>query len=305
MADEFARQERHRDRKPKPRTTTGQASLPGGKEPEWVAMRQHEIHPGCIRMAKRQPVENTCEVKRFAGHLGKDYRLICTTVVATSEVLQQPAPPRLPLGMFVLDPVVQFPRRFLAGQGSWWLRTAGGKAGFHSMPRGAPVLPCVRRAPLSIHPATDIAILQGAAMIRFARPDDIPAILALIHQNNDRLLERSSEEIQALLPAFWVAEEEGEVVGCCCLEIYSRKIAEVRSLVVREDRRHHGLGRRLVQEAVNEARRREIREILTVTSEVGFFASLHFRPVLNEKYALFWSAEAEADAVAVADQDAN
>ncbi len=132
-------------------------------------------------------------------------------------------------------------------------------------------------------------------MIRLARPDDIPAILGLIHENNDRLLERSPEDIETLLPTFWVAELDGEVVGCCCLEIYSRKIAEVRSLVVREDRRHQGLGRQLVREAVNEARRREIREILTVTSELAFFASLHFRPVLNEKYALFWSAEAEAD----------
>ncbi len=131
-------------------------------------------------------------------------------------------------------------------------------------------------------------------MIRLARAEDVPAILELIHNNNDRLLERSPEEIESLLPTFWIAEQDGIVVGCCCLEVYSRKIAEVRSLVVREDYRHRGLGRSLVSEAVNEARRRSIREILTVTSELSFFASLSFRPVLNEKYALFWSADADA-----------
>lgn len=140
-------------------------------------------------------------------------------------------------------------------------------------------------------------------MIRLARPEDVPAILDLIHQNTDHLLERSPEEVESLLPTFWVAEQEGKVVGCCCLEIYSRKIAEVRSLVVREDWRNRGLGRQLVREAVSEARRRGIHEILTVTSELGFFGSLNFRPVLNEKYALFWSADADAADIGPSETD--
>lgn len=130
-------------------------------------------------------------------------------------------------------------------------------------------------------------------MIRSARPEDIPAILTLIHENNDHLLERSAEEVEALLPTFWVAEVDGEVVGCCCLEVYSRKIAEVRSLVVKQGMRRRGIGRGLVLEAVNEARRRDIAEILTVTGELDFFQNLGFHTVLNEKYALFWN-EAEA-----------
>ncbi len=132
------------------------------------------------------------------------------------------------------------------------------------------------------------AILQFG-MIRSARPEDIPAILDLIQTHSDHLLERSREEVEALLPTFWVAEIDGEIVGCCCLEIYSRKIAEVRSLVVKEGARRRGLGRGLVLEAVAEARRREIAEILTVTAELEFFESVNFHTCLNEKYALFWS----------------
>lgn len=126
-------------------------------------------------------------------------------------------------------------------------------------------------------------------MIRSASPEDVPAIMALIHAHNDHLLERSQEEVEALLPTFWVAELDGEVVGCCCLEVYSRKIAEVRSLVVKEGVRRRGMGRGLVLEAVAEARRRQIAEILTVTAELEFFESLNFHTCLNEKYALFWS----------------
>jgi amino-acid N-acetyltransferase len=132
-------------------------------------------------------------------------------------------------------------------------------------------------------------------MVRFANLEDVPAILRLVHDNSDRLLERTEDEIRALLPTFWVAEEQGEVVGCCCLEIYSPKIAEVRSLVVREDRRHLGYGRQLVRQALSEGQRRGIREILTVTSKLDFFGQLNFRPVLNEKYALFWNGENPED----------
>ena len=132
------------------------------------------------------------------------------------------------------------------------------------------------------------AILQ-IVMIRSAHPEDVPAILGLIQTHSDHLLERSREEVEALLPTFWVAEVDGEIVGCCCLEIYSRKIAEVGSLVVKESARRRGLGRGLVLEAVAEARRREIAEILTVTAELEFFESVNFHTCLNEKYALFWS----------------
>jgi len=138
-------------------------------------------------------------------------------------------------------------------------------------------------------------------MIRLATIADLSSILDLIRTNNDRLLERTPEELVSLLPTFWVAELNGQVVGCCCLEIYSRKIAEVRSLVVRDDHRQHGLGKQLVAAAVAEARRRGIYEILTVTSELEFFGKLNFKPVLNEKYALFWHADEGNDPLKAAE----
>lgn len=125
-------------------------------------------------------------------------------------------------------------------------------------------------------------------MVRSARSDDIPAILDLILTHGDRLLERSAEEVEGLLSTFWVAEVDGKIAGCCCLEIYSRKIAEVRSLVVTESERRRGVGRALVAAAVAEAKQRGIAEVFTVTSELEFFGKLNFHTCLNEKYALFW-----------------
>jgi amino-acid N-acetyltransferase len=124
--------------------------------------------------------------------------------------------------------------------------------------------------------------------LRLARSADVPAILDLISSAPQQLLPRSGSDIDALLDTFWVMEEDGRIVGCCCLEVYSAKIAEVRSLAVHPDARGRGYGARLVEAAVAEARRRNIPQVLVVTSNVEFFSRQHFEPCLNEKYALFW-----------------
>jgi amino-acid N-acetyltransferase len=125
-------------------------------------------------------------------------------------------------------------------------------------------------------------------MIRRATLDDVDAILAVVNTNTDRLLARDRDEIAPLLDAFWVAEVDGRVVGCCCLEIYSPKIAELRSLAVLPEFRGRGLGAALTDAAVAEARLRGIPQVLVVTSNREFFEQRNFGPCLNEKYALFW-----------------
>lgn len=125
-------------------------------------------------------------------------------------------------------------------------------------------------------------------MIRRATLDDVDAILAVVNTNTDRLLARDRDEIVQLLDAFWVAEVDGRIVGCCCLEVYSPKIAELRSLAVMPEFRGQGLGARLTDAAVEEAKRRGIPQVLVVTSNRAFFERLNFGPCLDEKYALFW-----------------
>jgi amino-acid N-acetyltransferase len=126
------------------------------------------------------------------------------------------------------------------------------------------------------------------ASLRRATPDDIEPILGLIFAHPRQLLPRQREDVEQLIDTFWVIEEEGELAGCCCLEIYSPKIAEVRSLAVRASSRRRGYGARLVEAAVAEARGRGIPQILVVTSNVEFFGRLSFQTCLNEKYALFY-----------------
>jgi N-acetylglutamate synthase-like GNAT family acetyltransferase len=128
-------------------------------------------------------------------------------------------------------------------------------------------------------------------MLRKATAQDVPAIIALINENADTLLPRSDAEILELIETTWVAERDGALVGCCSLEVYSPKIAEVRSLAVRKDMRGHGYGARLVEAAVAEGKRRKIYQIFAITSSVDFFKKINFGPCLNEKYAVFWDGK--------------
>ncbi|MCE7946074.1 MAG: GNAT family N-acetyltransferase [Chloroflexi bacterium CFX4] len=124
--------------------------------------------------------------------------------------------------------------------------------------------------------------------VRLATEADIAGIQRLINENLDKVLPRTDEEIRELLPMWWVAVDEGEIVGTCCLEVYSRKIAELRSLVVRDKARGKGYGAALVKIATETAQALNIYQVLVVTSTPEFFEALDFGPALGEKYALFW-----------------
>jgi amino-acid N-acetyltransferase len=124
--------------------------------------------------------------------------------------------------------------------------------------------------------------------IRKAKTSDLPIIQELIESNPDTILARPEEELSTLVDNFWVAEHENEVVGCCCLEIYSPKIAEIRTVIVRSDRQGLGIGAALVKVAADEAERQKIREVMVVTSSPEYFTKLGFGECLHEKWALFY-----------------
>ena len=126
--------------------------------------------------------------------------------------------------------------------------------------------------------------------IRPVRYDDLLAIRELIHPFVDQgvLLPRTEGELFELLPTSFVAEDGGRIVGFCALEIYSIKLAEVRSLVVALDYRERGVGRRLVHACVDLARRKEVLEVMAITSNEQFFQGCGFDYTLpGEKKALF------------------
>jgi amino-acid N-acetyltransferase len=86
---------------------------------------------------------------------------------------------------------------------------------------------------------------------------------------------------------FFVAIEDGKIVGCCALDIYSKRIAEVRSLAVYKEYHHLGIGTQLVTNCINLAKEKNIKEILVITSRPSLFSDLGFGSFQGEKLALF------------------
>jgi N-acetylglutamate synthase-like GNAT family acetyltransferase len=127
-------------------------------------------------------------------------------------------------------------------------------------------------------------------IIRSARGADIRPLAGLIAPVVERklLLPRTIDELALLLPNYFVAEDAGRIVGCAALEIYSSKLAELRSLVVMPEYQGHGVGKRLVEACVNRAREEQILEVMAITSSEEFFRSCGFDFTLpGEKKALF------------------
>ena len=104
----------------------------------------------------------------------------------------------------------------------------------------------------------------------------------------ERILPRTLDELEQLIPTGFVAELGDQLVGFVTLEIYSKKLAEVRSLCVRPIMQGQGIGRRLINACIELARERNIFEVMAITSSDHFFRNCGFDFTLpGEKKALF------------------
>ena len=117
--------------------------------------------------------------------------------------------------------------------------------------------------------------------IRRARPAEAPAIHALVagYAAEGLLLPRTPEQVHAAIGDFLVALDSGRVMGCAALEFYGPRrggLAEVRSLAVAPEARGSGLGGRLLEAAVKDARRRGAGRVFAVTRAPEFFERHEF-----------------------------
>lgn len=103
-----------------------------------------------------------------------------------------------------------------------------------------------------------------------------------------KILSRSRREIADVLGSFYVAIVDDAIVGCCALEIYSKKLAEIRSLAVSPKHQNKGIGTQLVAACVKEAKQKKIYEILSITDKDVFFEKLGFNKCLNGQWPLFY-----------------
>ena len=103
-----------------------------------------------------------------------------------------------------------------------------------------------------------------------------------------RLLLRTNEELTQLVETGFAAEIDGQLVGFAALDIYSPKLAEIRSLAVSPIHQGLGIGKKLVNCCVQLAREKKVLEVMAITSTEEFFQGCGFDFILpRERKALF------------------
>jgi amino-acid N-acetyltransferase len=123
-----------------------------------------------------------------------------------------------------------------------------------------------------------------ALHIRPAAISDVPVILHLleIYSAQGNLLPRSMNELYRHLRDFFVVEVDGKLAACGALEIFTEDLGEVRSLVVDDAWKGKGLGRRLVEQLIHEARAIGLKRLMALTYVPEFFHKLGFQTVAKD-----------------------
>ncbi|XEC93504.1 N-acetyltransferase [Paenibacillus tarimensis] len=115
--------------------------------------------------------------------------------------------------------------------------------------------------------------------IRKATMDDAQFMYELINTYADegKLLHRTLNAIYENLQCFYVAEDDGEIVGTVSLHILDKELAEIRSLTVSSSRFGAGIGKRLVHAVIDETRSLRVKSLLSLTYQIDFFLKCGFK----------------------------
>lgn len=118
-------------------------------------------------------------------------------------------------------------------------------------------------------------------MIRKATLMDVKAIQSLVNQYADsgQMLPRTLNELYEHLRDFHVYEDNGSLIGACALHVSWDRLAEIRSLAVRQDRAKRGIGAELVRQCLAEAAELLVERVFVLTYQAGFFRKLGFAEV--------------------------
>ncbi|MBI4300969.1 MAG: N-acetyltransferase [Chloroflexi bacterium] len=117
--------------------------------------------------------------------------------------------------------------------------------------------------------------------IEKARIDDAPLMHKLVNHfaETGDMLPRPLAEIYETIRDFFVARQEGELVGCAALHVNWSDLAEIKSLAVDESRQGSGIGTQLAKACLKEARELGIPTVFALARKPAFFLKLGFREV--------------------------
>jgi amino-acid N-acetyltransferase len=123
-------------------------------------------------------------------------------------------------------------------------------------------------------------------VIRKANVEDVPRIQKFVnfYAEKGEMLPRSVGDICDNIRDFFIYEKNGDMLGCCALHVTWIDLAEIRSLVVVEEFRGKGIGTKILNSCLDDARNLAIKKVFALTYKPGFFERNGFHRV--EKHEL-------------------
>ncbi|HEX6070928.1 MAG TPA: N-acetyltransferase [Longimicrobiaceae bacterium] len=123
--------------------------------------------------------------------------------------------------------------------------------------------------------------------IRTARISDMRQVEALVNgfARDNLMLPKTYDQLARLFREFVVAVDgEERVLGCGALRVYNQELAEIASLAVDETAHGAGIGRRIVERLIEEARGLGLQTVFALTLQEAFFRRLGFAVVPRENF---------------------
>jgi amino-acid N-acetyltransferase len=132
----------------------------------------------------------------------------------------------------------------------------------------------------------NMGIGHGKVIIRRATLADVEGMHALINDfaGQGLMLPKSRSKLYQNIRDFFVAEEivpsgENTLAGCGALHVIWVDLGEIRSLAVAERFQHNGVGRRLGEALLRDAKALRLPRVFALTYQKPFFDRLGFREV--------------------------
>lgn len=96
------------------------------------------------------------------------------------------------------------------------------------------------------------------------------------------ILNRNDDEIATNIRSYTLSFKDEILVGFCALHIHTNDLAEIRSLIVKNDFRGKKIGESLVNICVDEAISLGLKKVLSLTYKQSFFQRLGFEEIEKE-----------------------
>lgn len=118
-------------------------------------------------------------------------------------------------------------------------------------------------------------------MIRKATVTDVKQIQKLVnyYAKRERMLPRSLNELYENIRDFYVYAEGKKIYGSCALHVDWEDLSEIKSLAVAKSKCGRGIGSKLLQHCLKEAKALKVKKVFALTYIPEFFKGFGFNIV--------------------------